>query len=122
MPPPLPEFARALPPRMEPTAAPLAAAPRAQQIAPQAEQGLERALADALLGRRREAAQGLEQVRRAFAGTAAAEDAARGLSALATLDDLAQLSDPRGTLASALHANQREELKGTRWVRLFPAG
>ncbi len=82
---------------------------------------LERALAEALAGRAASARTLLERVRRELAGLPATADAERGLDALDSVADFSQLSDPRGPLAVALRANKREELRGTRWARLFPS-
>jgi hypothetical protein len=82
---------------------------------------LGRGLIEALAGRPASARTLLEGVRRELTGLPGAADAEIGLDALDSMADFAQFSDPRGPLASALRANKREELRGTRWARLFPA-
>jgi hypothetical protein len=123
LPPPMQKLPEPLPddvPAAEPVATPVRPAPSAT-LPRDAEQALETALAHALGGRRAEATATLRVVRSQWPGSAAANDAEQGLRALAALDDLARLSDPRGPMAQALRSHQREELRGSRWLRLFAA-
>ncbi len=80
---------------------------------------LERGLRQVLAGRHDEALRTLRAVESEMAGDADALDAARGIDALHTVRDLRRLSDPSGPLATALRRNKYEELRGSRWARLF---
>jgi hypothetical protein len=80
---------------------------------------LDRALAQVLAGDRTGALAALRLVKVQAAGRPEAVEAERGIDALLTLQDLARLSDPSSVLAETLRRTKREELRGSRWARLF---
>lgn len=82
---------------------------------------LEHGLRLVLAGRHDEALRTLRGVEVEMAGEAAGADAVRGIDALHTMRDLRRLTDPAGPLATALKRNKYDELRGTRWARLFSA-
>jgi hypothetical protein len=84
-----------------------------------AQDELARGLEAVLMGRTDEALAGLRRVKAEMAGEPAGVDAEHGIDAIETSRDLKQLSDPSGVLARSLRRNKYDELRGTRWARLF---
>lgn len=84
-----------------------------------AQDELDRCVLLGLAGRHEEGLLALQRVRTQMAGSAAGIDAERGLDAIETVRDLRSLSDPQGVLATSLKRNKYDELRGTRWARLF---
>jgi hypothetical protein len=84
-----------------------------------AQDELDRCLKEVLAGRSDAALTGLKQVRTAMTGEPAGVDAEHGIDAVETARDLRQLSDPNSVLARSLRRNKYDELRGTRWARLF---
>ncbi|MHC5012722.1 MAG: hypothetical protein ACYTG6_17540, partial [Planctomycetota bacterium] len=65
-----------------------------------------------------EARRAVEAVQREMAGEPEAIDAARGLVAIQTAEELRHLN-PEGTVAKVVRQNAYEEMRGTRWACLF---
>jgi hypothetical protein len=84
-----------------------------------AQDELARGLEAVLLGRSDEALAGLRRVKTEMAGEPAGVDAEHGIDAIETSRDLQRLSDPSSVLARSLKRNKYDELRGTRWARLF---
>jgi hypothetical protein len=80
---------------------------------------LDRALALVLAGDRGAALTLLREVKVQAAGLPEALEAERGIDAILTVQDLARLSDPSSVMAETLRRTKRDELRGTRWARLF---
>ena len=80
---------------------------------------IEDCLKASLAGRSDEALTGLKRVKTEMAGEAASVDAEHGIDAVETSRDLKRLSDPSSVLARSLKRNKYDELRGTRWARLF---
>lgn len=80
---------------------------------------LDRCLAEALAGRTDAALEGLKAVRAQMGEEPAGVDAARGYEAVADWQSLQQLAEPQGVFAQTLRRNRYDQLRGTRWARLF---
>jgi hypothetical protein len=80
---------------------------------------LDRALAQVLAGDRAGAVETLRAVKAQAAGRPDAREAERGIDAIQTAADLERLADPGSVLAQTLRRTKRDELRGTRWARLF---
>ncbi len=84
-----------------------------------AQSELERCLGEALAGRGEAALSGLRRVQSELGDEPLGIDAARGYEAVADRLSLDQLADPRGVFAETLRRNRYDQLRGSRWARLF---
>lgn len=74
---------------------------------------------EVVAGHTESALESLRKVSVAMAGEPAAVDAERGIDAVLTARALRRLDDPSGEFARSLRRHKYDELRGTRWARLF---